>query len=93
MNTYRPSTRPKVATVKKWETVFHEEMEYDWRGLGGGTVVVQLGYPYPDFYKVTSWMGFDHDKKIKYFYGEMAFHQVRMHVYDLGFRRVLEEMD
>lgn len=88
MNRY-PSKRPSVKQVTEWNTVFTDTMDYDWRGLGGGTVIVQNGYPFPDFYKVRYKMGNDTKWSQKLFYGESAHNQVRMFVYDLGFRDVL----
>lgn len=87
MNT-RPSKRPSVNLVKTWDTVFHETMEHDWRGLYGGTVIVQEGYPFPDFYKVRYKMGTDTKWSQKLFYGESAYHKVLNFVSDLGFRSV-----
>ena len=89
MNRY-PSKRPKVAQVDHWDTVYIGEIENDWRGAYGGTCIVQVGYPFPDFYKVVSHMGqMPTLKTIKYFYGETAYYQVRNYVYDLGFRDVV----
>lgn len=92
LSTYRPSKRPKVGQVKEWRTVYTEDMEYDRLGLGGGTVIVELGYPFWDFYRVITYMGFHKVKKSKLFYGESAHHQVRMYVYDLGFRDCLSSL-
>ena len=85
---YRPSTRPKVSQVKEWDTIYTEDMENDWRGLYGGSVIVQLGFPFPDFYRVITNMGKPNVKTSKLFYGESAHNQVEMYVYDLGFRNV-----
>lgn len=86
---YRPSTRPKVSQVKEWDTIYTEDMENDWRGLYGGSVIVQLGFPFPDFYRVITNMGKPNVKTSKLFYGESAHIQVEVYVYDLGFRSVL----
>lgn len=86
MNT-RPSKRPKVADVKTWDTVYYATDYVNWRGNRMATKVEQ-GYPFPDFYRVTYVI--DGVKKSKLFYGESAHSQVRMFVYDLGFRGVLE---
>jgi len=87
--TYRPSKRPSVKQVSEWKTIYSEDMEYDWRGLYGGTVIVQRGYPFPDFYRVITHMGKPSVKKSKLFYGESAWNQTEMFVYDLGFTNVL----
>ena len=91
MNTmphYRPSKRPSVKSVKEWDTIYTEDMENDWRGLYGGSVIVQLGFPFPDFYRVITNMGKPNVKTSKLFYGESAHNQVEMYVYDLGFRNL-----
>lgn len=84
----RPSKRPKVGQVSDWVTVFTTDMEYDWRGLYGGVVIVQRGNPFPDFYKVRYKMGYDTKWQQKLFYGEMAYHKVVSYVADLGFRTI-----
>ena len=89
MQTRYPSKRPKVSQVSEWETIYTEDMEHDWRGLYGGTVIVQRGYPFPDFYRVITHMGKPAEKKSKLFYGESAWNQVEMFVYDMGFHDVL----
>lgn len=89
MSHYRPSKRPSVNDVKEWDTIYTEDMENDWRGLYGGSVIVQLGFPFPDFYRVITNMGKPNVKTSKLFYGEFAYNQVEMYVYDLGFRNVL----
>lgn len=86
---YRPSKRPSVNKVEVWDTLYNETMDYDWRGLGGGTVIVQVGYPFPDFYKVRYKMGNDTKWSQKLFYGETAYYKVRNFVYDLGFRDIV----
>ena len=86
---YRPSKRPKVSQVSEWNTIYIGEIENDWRGAYGGTCIVQNGYPFPDFYKVRYLMGRDKKWQQKLFYGESAWSQCEMFVYDLGFRDVL----
>jgi hypothetical protein len=82
--------RPKVSEVSKWETIFVAEMLHDSRGLHGGIVYIQRGLPFQDYYKVISRMGKAPTKKnSKLFFGESAYNQVEMYVYDLGFRDVL----
>ena len=86
MNRY-PSKRPKVGQVSEWNTVYIGEIENDWRGAYGGTAIVYVGYPFPDFYKVVTHMGqMPAVKTSKLFYGESAHHKVRSYLYDLGFR-------
>jgi len=83
----RPSKRPKVSEVSYWHTVFYKDMEYDRRGLGGGSVIVQNGEPYPDYYKVIFYPA--HGKRIsKLFYGESAYFDVVRYVNDLGFPEI-----
>lgn len=84
-----PSKRPSVKSVKDWDTIYTEDMENDWRGLHGGSVIVQRGYPFADFYRVISNMGKPNVKTSKLFYGESAHHDVERYVGDLGFRNVL----
>ena len=86
---YRPSKRPSVKSVKEWNTIYIGEIENDWRGAYGGTCIVQNGYPFPDFYKVRYKMGQEKKWSQKLFYGERAWNQTEMFVYDLGFRNVL----
>ena len=82
-----PSKRPKVSQAT-WRTVFTEEMEYDRKGLYGGVVVVQLGDPYPDYYRVISYMGKPVTKTSKLFFGESAYFAMCRYVGDLGFPRI-----
>jgi len=83
-----PSKRPKVGQVEEWNTVYIGEIENDWRGAYGGTCIVQVGYPFPDFYKVRTLMGQDKKWGQKLFYGETAYHKVVNYVADLGFRTI-----
>ena len=88
MPDYRPSKRPSVNAVKTWYTVFEDQIDADWRGLRGSVVIVQEGYPYPDFYKVRHKMGTDTKWTQKLFYGESAYYSVQRYVSDLGFLSV-----
>lgn len=88
MNTtsqYRPRTRPSVKSVNYWDNIF-EDTAQTWKGQ---TVwaKVELGNPFPDFYRVTYTI--DGIKKSKLFYGESAWSQTEMYVYDLGLHQVL----
>jgi len=83
--TTHPSRRPKVSQVSKWYLEYENSIDLSWRGQGEITVKVEQGYPYPDFYRVTTVT--DGIKKSKLFYGESAWSQVNMFVYDLGFTR------
>jgi hypothetical protein len=83
--TTHPSRRPKVSQVSKWYLEYENSIDLSWRGQGEITVKVEQGYPYPDFYRVTTVT--DGVKKSKLFYGESAWSQVNMFVYDLGFTR------
>lgn len=85
MSHYRPSKRPSVKQVERWETIYTDEIENDWRGLYGGSVIVQNGYPFFDFYRVKYKIGKDSKWQSKLFYGETAYHDMRRYVYDLGF--------
>jgi ubiquitin-protein ligase len=87
---YRPSKRPKVKEVTEWELVYNARIDSHWRGDAyNGDVEVSVGYPFPDFYKVTTNMGKPNVRTSKLFYGESAHNQTEMYVYDLGFRDVL----
>lgn len=83
---YRPSKRPSVKAVKQWCKGFEDTIDADWRGQSK-TVLVEQGYPFPDFYRVTYTV--DGVKKSKLFYGESAWNQTEMFVYDMGFHNVL----
>jgi hypothetical protein len=85
----RPSKRPKVSQVSNWHIIFNEGIETHWRGDDyAGDVDVAIGYPFPDFYRVTFFPK-SGKKSMKLFYGESAWSQVEMYVYDLGFHNVL----
>lgn len=83
--TTHPSRRPKVSQVNYWDDIFVDSTE-NWKGQKV-SAKVELGVPYPDFYRVTYIV--DGSKKSKLFYGESAHNQTEMYVYDLGFRNVL----
>lgn len=86
MQTRYPSKRPSVKDVSQWYNIFEDFIDTDWRGQNKH-VIVEQGYPFPDFYRVTYTI--DRVKKSKLFYGESAWNQVEMFVYDMGFRNVL----
>ena len=84
--TYRPSKRPSVKQVSEWRCLYWDTIDSYWRG-GTREVNVEQGYPFPDFYRVQYTI--DGVKKSKLFYGESAWNQTEMFVYDLGFTNVL----
>lgn len=85
MSHYRPSKRPSVKQVERWDTIYSDYHYNDWRGDGyTGEVMVEEGRPFFDFYRVT-WKPTNGKKVSKLFYGETAHHDVRRYVYDLGF--------
>ena len=86
MSHYRPSKRPSVKDASQWYNIFEEWIDADWRGQNKH-VLVEQAYPFPDFYRVTYTI--DGVKKSKLFYGERAWNQAEMFVYDMGFRDVL----
>jgi len=86
--TYRPSKRPSVKQVQDWRVVYTDCIDNDWRGRNG-CVYVYNGYPFPDFYKVVHVEAGTKKKTSKLFYGESAWNQTEMFVYDLGFTNVL----
>jgi hypothetical protein len=73
--------------VSKWHVEYENTIDLSWRGQGNLWVMIENGYPFPDFYRVTYIV--DGVKKSKLFYGESAWNQTEMFVYDLGFRDVL----
>ena len=83
MSHYRPSKRPSVSAAKYWDNIF-EDSAQTWNGQTV-SAKVERGEPFPDFYRVTYIV--DGAKKSKLFYGESAWSQVNMFVYDLGFTR------
>lgn len=79
---YRPSKRPLVKDVSQWHVLFEDSVDRDWRGRNIW-VMVENGWPFPDFYRIT--YEIDNVKKSKLFYGESAWMQVNQFVRDLGF--------
>lgn len=92
MNTtshYRPPKRPSVKSVSRWEIVFEDWLDLSFFELNGSRhVIIENGYPFPDFYRVTLFES-DSKKSTKLFYGERAWNQTEMFVYGLGFHKVL----
>lgn len=84
MSHYRPSKRPSVKSVKAWDNIF-EDSTQTWKGQSV-TAKVERGEPFPDFYRVTYTI--DGVKKSKLFYGESAWSQTEMFVYDMGLYNV-----
>ena len=90
--TYRPSKRPSVKQVSKWYILFEDTLDLSFFQLNGSRhVVVEQGYPFPDFYRVTL-VESDGKKSSKLFYGETAWNDTERYVYDLGFRDVLGQL-
>ena len=86
---YRPSKRPSVKSVKFWDLIFTDSCTHHWRGDSfNGDIQVYRGEPFPDFYKVI-YTPVEGKKVSKLFYGESAWSQTEMYVYDLGFHNVL----
>lgn len=87
--TYRPSKRPSVKQVSNWDCIYWDVIERHWRGDAyNGEVSVFRGEPFPDYYKVV-YTPAEGKKVTKYMYGESAWSQTEMFVYDLGFTNVL----
>lgn len=84
MSYYRPSNRPSVKDVSKWYNCYENSIDLSWRGQGSLWVMIEQGYPFPDFYRVTYTI--DGVKKSKLFYGEVAHNDAERFVSDLGFR-------
>jgi len=78
--TTHPSRRPKVGQVNYWDDIFVDSTE-NWKGQKV-SAKVELGMPFPDFYRVTYIV--DGVKKSKLFYGESAWSDTERFVYDLG---------
>jgi len=78
--TTHPSRRPKVAQVHYWDDIFLDSTE-NWKGQKVWAKV-ELGVPYPDFYRVKYIV--DGSKGSKLFYGETAWSDTERFVYDLG---------
>ena len=85
---YRPSKRPSVKSVKSWDIIFQDSVDLTWRGLGIMSVKVENGYPFPDFYRVTTYSNGEKQGS-KLFYGETAWSDTERYVYDQGFYKVL----
>lgn len=79
-----PSKRPAVSQVKQWYTCYEGSIDLSWRGGSQITAKIEEGYPFRDFYRVTTVT--DGVKKSKLFYGETAHNNAERFVYDLGFR-------
>ena len=82
---YRPSKRPSVKRVSQWHVEYESE-NTNWRGQRV-YALIESGWPFPDFYRVTYIV--DGVKKSKLFYGESAWNQTERFVYDLGLFDVL----
>jgi hypothetical protein len=85
MRTTMPSRRPKVSQVSYWDNIFEDTAE-TWKGQKVWAKV-ERGMPFYDFYRIT--YSIDNTKKSVLKYGESAWSQTEMFVYDLGFRYVL----
>ena len=85
MSHYRPSKRPSVKQVSQWHVEYEGE-NTNWRNQRV-YALIERGYPFPDFYRVTYTV--DGVKKSKLFYGESAHNQTERFVYDLGLFDVL----
>ena len=83
---YRPSKRPSVKQVKNWYVCYEGSIDLSWRGQGQITVKVESGYPFFDFYRVTTIT--DGVKKSKLYYGESAENNLKREVYDMGFHSI-----
>jgi len=81
---YRPSKRPSVKSVNYWDSIF-EDTAQTWKGQTV-SATVERGDPFPDFYRVIYTI--DGVKKSKLFYGESAWSQTEMFVYDMGIYNV-----
>ena len=87
--TTHPSKRPSVKSVKEWDCIYWDSIERHWKGDAfNGEIHVYRGEPFPDFYKVI-YTPVGGKKVSKLFYGESAWSQTEMFVYDLGFTNVL----
>jgi hypothetical protein len=89
MQTRYPSKRPKVSQVSNWDLIFQDTISNHWRGDAyNGSIQVYRGEPFWDYYKII-YTPNEGKKVTKYMYGESAWSQAEMFVYDLGFRDVL----
>ena len=80
-----PSKRPSVKQAEYWDNIYEGSTE-NWKG-NKVSAKVENGYPFPDFYRVTYTI--DGVKKSKLFYGESAWNETEIFVYDLGLFDVL----
>ena len=80
-----PSKRPKVSQVSYWDNIFEDTAD-TWNGQKVWAKV-ERGMPFYDFYRIT--YSIDNTKKSVLKYGESAWNQTEMFVYDLGFANVL----
>ena len=87
ISNYRPSKRPKVSQVSKWDLIYDDDITNHWSRSTQGTIQILMGYPFPDFYKVVT-TNVEGAKKSKLFYGESAYYQVQQYVSDFGVRSV-----
>ena len=78
--TTHPSRRPKVSQVHYWDNIFEDSAE-TWKGQKVWAKV-ELGVPYPDFYRITYTV--DGVKKSRLEYGETSWSDTERFVYDLG---------
>lgn len=85
MRTTMPSRRPKVSQVSYWDNIFEDTAE-TWKGQKVWAKV-ERGMPFYDFYRIT--YSIDNTKKSVLKYGESAWSQTEMFVYDLGIFTVL----
>jgi hypothetical protein len=76
------SRRPPVSYVTKWEQLYNKYAENNWRGLNDCHLTVEEAEFIPCYYKVTSII--NGQKKVKYFYGETSWANVRRYAGDLG---------
>lgn len=72
-------TRPKVSKVTGWTTIHSFTRESDWRGRPDGTAYVYSADNFFDYYRVVA------DGTVKYFFGEMAWHDFKRYLCDLGY--------
>jgi hypothetical protein len=77
------SRRPPISHVMNWERVYDKHEVDNWRGLPNSHVSVFTAGNIPHYYKVVVTVG--EDKKVtKYFYGELAYNNVRRFLGDFG---------
>ena len=73
------NNKPKVSEVTSWENIYSMTREQDWRGRPDGEAFVYSAENFYDYYKVVA------DGKTKYFFGEMAWHEWKRYLGDLGY--------